>query len=46
MTLGVTTSESGVGLFILLAIASKLVIDEIMNTPLPTLQRIPIIRTS
>ncbi|MDR6158210.1 hypothetical protein QF023_001726 [Chryseobacterium sp. SLBN-27] len=35
ITVGVGSSESGVGLFILLAVFSKLIIDDIFNTPLP-----------
>jgi RHS repeat-associated protein len=35
ITVGVGSSESGVGLFILLAVVSKLIIDDIFNTPLP-----------
>lgn len=42
ITLGVGSSESGVGLFILLAIFSKLIIDDIMSTPFPTQQGIHI----
>jgi RHS repeat-associated protein len=35
ITVGAGSSESGVGLFILLAVFSKLIIDDIFNTPLP-----------
>lgn len=42
ITIGVGSSESGVGLFILLAVFSKLIIDDIFNTPLPVKQGIRI----